>query len=426
MATGAIIRPHAPLGFLGLACGVGVSSLYLCQPLLLEMGKSFGVPAGAAGMVSVATQVGYVSGLLGFVPLGDIVERRGLMMRLYAAVAVALLLVAVAPNLPMLIAASALTGSMASVTHVALPIAPDLAEPKERGRAIGIVMTGLLLGVLLARTFAGWINDLAQHLTHRVAGWRVVFAVSAMVSAAFAPAMARLMPPLPPKQPMRYRDAMRSLWTLFRAEPLLRESCMMGGLVFGSFSVFWNTLAFVMGSHGLSAGIAGSFGLVGAAGALMAAYAGKLSDRRGSRYVLSLALGFLFASFVLIFAIERLAGRAQRAGHLPVLPYLAALAFAVILLDIGAQGSQLANQTRIFALRPGARSRINTLYMVSYFTGGALASALSTLAWQHFGINGVCGLALALVLLAVLRHATGLRLAYARPTHAEEYAAMDL
>jgi len=413
-------QQRAPLPFLGVCCAVGVSTIYLAQPLLPQIGRSFGATDAKAGLVAVATQVGYAVGLLCFVPLGDILERRALMTRLYAAVSVALLLVAVAPTLPLLIVASAFAGALACVTHVALPIAPDLVRPKERGKAIGIVMTGLLLGVLLARTFSGWINDLTEHLTTRIAGWRVVFLVAAAISAGFSVAMPRVMPPLPPRQTLRYADAMRSLWTVFREEPLLRESCLMGALVFGSFSVFWNTLAFLIATHGLGAGVAGTFGLVGAAGALIASFAGKLSDRRGPRYVMSLALLTLSLSYAMIYATERYARHAERVGHLPVLLYLAVLAAAVVVLDVGAQSAQIANQTRIFALRPEARSRINTVYMVSYFTGAAVSSALSTLAWQHFGVNGICGLAAVLIALAVMRHLLGDRKPYRRPASVQD------
>ncbi len=410
----------APFAFLGVCCAVGVSSLYYCQPLLPAMGKTFGVDASKAGLVAVATQVGYALGLLCFVPLGDILERRALMTRLYAAVAIALFCVAAAPTLPLLILASAVMGALACVTHIALPIAPDLAQPKERGRAIGIVMTGLLLGVLLARTFAGWINDLSELVTHRVAGWRIVFALAGVISIGFSFAMPRVMPHLPPKQNLRYGQAMRSLWTVFREEPMLRESCLIGALVFGAFSVFWNTFAFMLGTHGLGAGVAGSFGLVGAGGALIAGSAGKISDRRGPRFVMSLAVAFLAASYVLIYITEKLAIHAQAAGHLRVLPYLAALAFAVVIMDIGAQGSQIANQSRIFALRPEARSRINTVYMVTYFTGAAISSALSTIAWQHFGVDGICVLAALLIAAAVVRHLTGNRNPYRRPASVQD------
>ena len=220
--------PAAPLAFLGLACAIGVSTIYYNQPLLLEIAHTYHVSVGQTGFVAVATQVGYALGLLLFVPLGDVLERRALMMRMYGAVAIALLLMALAPNLPMLIAASAVIGLLASVTHIVLPIAPDLVDDAGRGRAIGIVMTGLLLGILLARTFAGWVSSLL--------GWRAVFGLAAVVSAVFVPLLWKKMPKLPPKQDLTYGAAMRSLWTLFRTQPLLRESCVMGAMVFASFS----------------------------------------------------------------------------------------------------------------------------------------------------------------------------------------------
>ena len=208
---------------------------------------------------------------------------------------------------------------------------------------------------------------------------------------------------------------MRSLWTVFREEPLLRESSLMGALVFGSFSVFWNTLAFMLQTHGFGAGITGSFGLVGAAGALMAAVAGRSSDLRGPRYVMSLALAVLAVSYGCIYGAERLAEHQEHTAHLHAWLYLGLLALAVVIMDVGAQASQIANQTRIFALRPDARSRVNTVYMVSYFTGAAISSALSTLAWQHYGVNGTCGLSVVLVVLAVVRHVTGRKQIYRRP-----------
>ena len=344
--------------------------------------------------VAVATQVGYALGMLLFVPLGDVVERRGLMMKMYGAVAVALLMVALAPTLPWLIAGSALIGLLASVTHIALPIAPDLASNGQRGRAIGIVMTGLLLGILLARTFAGWVS--------RIHGWRYVFVAAALMNAAFVPLMWRVMPKLPAKQKLRYPEAMRSLWTLWRTQPQLRESCAMGALVFASFSCFWTTLAFLLDKHyGLGAGVAGTFGLVGAAGALVAPIAGRLADRHGSRWVVGAGVALLAASYVLLWAEER--ARISTALH------VAALVVGVVVLDMGAQMVQIANQTRIFGLVPGARSRLNTVYMTMYFGGAAVGSALATRAWVHWGWNGVSALALGLIGLAALRHATGER-----------------
>lgn len=395
------------LPFLGLACGVGVSTIYYSQPLLLEIGRAFHATAAQAGMVAVAIQVGYALGLLLLVPLGDLRERRGLMMRLYGAVSIALLLVAFAPTLPLLIAASALAGALASVTHIALPIAPDLAPKGKGGHAVGVVMSGLLLGVLLARTFAGWINDAALHIMgwlghpHAFAGWRAVFVLAAFMNAAFVPALPRFMPPLPAKQHLPYRSAMWSLWTVFREEPLLRESCTLGALLFAAFSCLWNTLAFLLGRHGLGAGVAGTFGLVGAAGVAVAGIAGRQSDKRGPRWVLSIGLVLLALPYAALWLSESI--------RMPLWGHIAALTIGIVVLDMGQQMSQIANQTRIFALRPQARSRINTVYMVTYFAGAAIGSALSTFAWAHWQWNGVCALALLLIGLAALRHATGIK-----------------
>jgi predicted MFS family arabinose efflux permease len=394
MTTSVKSEPQAPLPFLGLACAVSVSTMYYNQPLLLEMSRSYGVTAGHVGFVAVATQVGYAVGLFTFVPLGDVLERRALMMRMYGAVAVALLLVASAPGLGWLIAASLLLGLFASVTHVVLPIAPDLVSQEQRGRAIGTVMTGLLLGILLARTFAGWVSG--------IHGWRWVFVVAAVMNAAFCPLIWKVMPKLPPKQQLRYADAMKSLWTLFRTEPLLRESSIVGALVFASFSCFWTTLAFLLQSHyGLGAGVAGTFGVVGAAGALVAPLAGRLSDRHGSRWVISLGMGLLTFSYILLW-VEEPAG-------ISTVFHIIALVVGVLVLDVGAQMTQVANQTRIFGLVPSARSRLNTVYMTVYFSGAAVGSALATMAWTHWKWNGVCCLAIGFIALAGLRHATGSR-----------------
>jgi predicted MFS family arabinose efflux permease len=377
-----------------LACAIGVSSLYYNQPLLLEMGRTYGVTAGRTGFVAVATQIGYAVGLLFFVPLGDVLERRGLMMRMYGAVAIALLLVAAAPSLNLLIVGSVLIGMFGSVTHVVLPIAPDMVSHEQRGRAIGTVMTGLLLGILLARTFSGWVS--------KIHGWRWVFVVAAVMNAAFVPLMKRVMPKLPPKQKLRYRDAMVSLWTLFRTQPLLRESSVIGALVFASFSCFWTTLAFLLHSHyGLGAGVAGTFGVVGAAGALIAPLAGKLADKHGSRWVVSVGMSLLAGSYVLLWTEE--------AEHWSTAFHLAALVIGVVVLDMGAQMTQVANQTRIFGLVPSARSRLNTVYMTVYFSGAAAGSALATIAWVHWGWSGVCSLALGLIALAGIWHAMGNR-----------------
>jgi predicted MFS family arabinose efflux permease len=384
----------APLPFLGLACAVSVSAIYLNQPLLSEMAHSFHATAARVGLIAVATQVGYAFGMLCFVPLGDVMERRGLIAKMYAGVSVALLLTAIAPTLWAMIAASTLVGISAAVTHIILPIAPDLVDDAERGRAIGIVMTGLLLGILLARTFAGWVS--------KIHGWRWVFVVSAIISLAFVPLFRRKMPELKPQQSLTYGEAMRSLWTLWKTQPLLRESAVLGALVFASFSCFWTTLAFLLESHyGLGAGVAGSFGIVGAAGAMSASLAGRMADEHGPRWVAGLGLMVLAFSYGLLWVVV--------AVHAALWVHVLGLVVGVVVLDVGAQMTQVANQTRIFGLVASARSRLNTVYMVCYFTGAAVGSWLSSLAWAKWGWNGVSALALALMSAAAIRHLTGQR-----------------
>jgi len=398
---------RAPLPFLGLACAVGVSSIYYNQPLLSEMAHSFHARPDQIGFIAVATQVGYAIGLLTFVPMGDLMERRSLITRMFAAVSVALLLLALAPTLLLVILASVLVGLFASVTHIVLPIAPDLVDDRQRGRAIGIVMTGLLMGVLLARTFSGWVS--------KIHGWRWGFVAAAIVNVAFVPLFWRKMPLLPAKQKLRYSDAMISLWTLFRTQPLLREASIVGALMFASFSCFWTTLAFLLDTHyQLGPGAAGSFGIVGAAGAMMAAFAGRMADRRGARFVASLGLATLTLSYVVMWA--------SVVAPMSKVLHIAVLFIGVIVLDLGAQMTQIANQTRIFGLVPSARSRLNTVYMVIYFIGAAIGSWLSSLAWSHWGWNGVCVLALSFMGLAGLRHVTGIRTFAEQPVHDPEAA----
>lgn len=380
------------LPFLGVACAVGVGSIYYNQPLLMVMGISLHQTAREMGFVAVATQVGYAAGILCFVPLGDIRDRRRLMMRMYGCVSLALLMAGLAKTLPVMMLASVLIGLMASVTHIVLPMAPEMVPNERRGQAIGTVMTGLLLGVLLARSFAGWVA--------RASGWRAVFFAAAVMNLAFVPILARMMPRRAPSHTMTYAATLRSLWTLFREEPLLREAAVIGGITFAAFSCFWTTLTFMLHSHyGLGPGVAGTFGVVGAAGATVAPFAGRLADRHGTRYVVTAAGALMTACYAWIWGCESL--------PLSTAAHMALLVLGVLALDAGMQMAQVGNQTRIFGIAESARSRLNTIYMTIYFVGGALGSALGSLAWSRFEWKGVCALEVGLLAAAGLRHATG-------------------
>ncbi|MEO6923735.1 MAG: MFS transporter, partial [Bryocella sp.] len=371
---------------------VGVASLYLNQPLLVVMGKSFGQSERAMGFVAMATQVGYAVGIMSFVPLGDVVDRRKLMMRMFGGVSLALVLMAVAKNLTTAIIASVLIGMLASVTHIVLPMAPDLAKPGKRGQAIGTVMTGLLLGVLLARSFAGWVSHFS--------GWRLVFVLAALMNLAFVPLLYRVMPKAAVRERVSYKAIMQSVWRLFVEEPLLRESGLLAAFTFAAFSCFWTTLSFFLAKYyGMGPGVAGTFGVVGAAGAMVAPIAGKMADKRGVRFVVTVGGAIMACCYLWIWASVRLS--ASTAMHMVM------LVVGVVILDSGMQMVQISNQTRVFGLGQDVRSRLNTLYMVMFFIGGAIGSGMASVAWSRWEWTGVCGLEMCFILGAGVVHATG-------------------
>ena len=367
--------------FLAIACGLSVANLYYCQPLLVTIGHEFKVSDGEAGIISTLSQVGYALGLLFIVPLGDAMERRSLIFRASLAVALALLGVAVAPNFIWLSIVITLVGITTVVPQLIVPLAASMAKPSERGRVIGNVMSGLLVGILLSRTISGYINAWL--------GWRAVYflALGLMLFLAFV--LRQVLPHSPPKTNLRYGELLTSLAHLIKTEPVLRETAVLGGLAFGALSSFWVTLTFLLSGapYHYSSDIIGLFGLLGVAGALMALVVGKLSDIINPRIITGVALVLSLAGFILAWAGSQ---------------FLSALIAAVILLDLGTQGIQITNQNRIYSLKSEAGSRLNTVYMVSYFAGGSLGSFLGVTGWSLLGWNGVGMVGVGMLALALV------------------------
>jgi predicted MFS family arabinose efflux permease len=354
---------------LAVACGVVVANLYYAQPLLSEIAHSLQVSAGTAGLLITLSQVGYAAGLLFVVPLGDLLERRHLVVGALAVAALALVGCALAPTLPVLAALLLVAGVTSVVAQVLVPFAATLAADDERGKVVGTVMTGLLLGILLARTASGLVG---QWL-----GWRAVFAVAAGLMVVLIVVLRAELPVVAPTSTLRYGSALRSVGTLLRTHPTLRIRCVLGALGFAAFSVFWTTLAFLLAGAPYHYGdaVIGLFGLAGAAGALVAGRAGRLADR-GLAHRSTLA----FAALVAVAFLPTFFG----AHHL--LPLLV----GVVVLDLGVQGLQITNQSEVYRLDAAARSRITTAYMTSYFLGGAAGSALGSALWSTAGWGGVC------------------------------------
>ncbi len=372
-------RHRSTVAVLAVAAGASVGNLYLLQPLLPGVARDFAASARAVGLVSMLTQIGYGAGMFLFVPLGDVLERRRVILVLLGAVAVALLGVAASPSLPVLAAASLALGATTVVPQLAVPMAAHLAPPAERGSAVGTVMGGLLAGILLARTVSGLLG---AHL-----GWRAVYLLACGLMLALAVALRLLLPVSRPEASIPYAALLRSLFSLAREEPVLREAALLGALGFGAFSVFWSTLAFFLEArYGLGADVAGLFGVLGAAGALSAPVLGRLADRSSARANAGLTLVVALAGFAAFAA----AGRS-----------MAALIGGVLLLDVGVQGNHVSNLARVHARRPEARSRMNTVYMVTYFAGGALGTAVGTWAWTGFRWSGTCVAGASFVLAAL-------------------------
>ncbi|NML66447.1 MFS transporter [Hymenobacter sp. RP-2-7] len=369
---------------LALACGLVVANIYYNQPLLAAIGRSFGVSDSRASLVATATQVGYTLGMLLLVPLGDKLERKRFILWLLGGAAACLAGAALAPTFWVLAGASVLIGLCSAVPQLLLPMAAHLAPEADRGRIVGRIMSGLLLGILLSRTVSGFV---AAHL----GGWRTVFGGAAGLMLALGALLAWQLPRSYPSFRGSYRELMGSLLTLGRELPDLRRSALVGASVFASFSVFWTTLVFYLESptYHYGADVAGLFGLVGAAGALAASLAGRAADERGPRFAILMGVALALAGYLVL----GLGGG-----------WLVGLVIGVLLLDVGVQAAHISNQTLVFSLRPEARSRLNTVYMTGYFTGGSLGSVVGGWAWMHYGWPGVCVAGGSFVLLALAVH----------------------
>ena len=365
---------------LAAATGIAAANLYYAQPLLHTIANRFGASVGQAGLVVTASQIGYAAGLAFLVPAGDRFDRRLLVPRLLFGAAALLAVAAAAPTLFVLVAVMALVGTCVVVAQILVPLVAELATDGQRGRAVGSVMTGLLLGILLARTVAGLVAGLA--------GWRTVYVMAAATTATLAMVLRTQLPHERPRPHLPYREIMRTTLGLGRSEPELRRSAALGALGFASFSVFWTTIAFLLSDAPFRYGDSaiGLLGLAGAAGALCATVAGRLADRGLTRIGRIGAAAAIAGSFGLLWL-----GRTS----------IVMIVIGVLVLDIGVQGVQVLNQSTVYELVPGARSRINGVYMTTYFIGGALGSAGGAFAFEHGGWRAVCILGAALGLAAV-------------------------
>lgn len=356
---------------MSVATGLAVASNYYAQPLLDTIARAFNLSASSAGFIVTAAQLGYAAGLLFLVPLGNMFERRMLIVSMTLLAAGGMLITASSQSLTMMIVGTALTGLFSVVAQILVPLAATLASPDKRGKVVGTIMSGLLLGILLARTVAGLLASLG--------GWRTVYWVASVLMVVMALALWRGLPKVKQENHLNYPQLLASVFSLFTQDKLLRTRALLGCLTFANFSILWTSMAFLLAAppFNYSEGVIGLFGLAGAAGALGARPAGGLADKGKSHLTTTAGLVLLLLSWAAIWY-----------GHVSVL----ALIVGILVLDLTVQGVHITNQTVIYRVKPEARNRLTAGYMTSYFIGGAAGSLISASAWQHAGWSGVCGI----------------------------------
>ncbi|WP_051837347.1 MFS transporter [Streptomyces sp. NRRL WC-3742] len=360
---------------MALACGVSVANVYFPQALTPLVADAFAITPDTAAGIATLTQLGYAAGIFLLVPLGDRLPRRPLTTTLLAVTGCALLAAGLAPATGALAAAAAVVGVATVVPQLLLPLAAGLVAPERRGSVIGTLQGGLIGGILLARTFGG---VLGEHL-----GWRAPYLVAAALTGLLALVLGLALPTVAPVTRERYPALLADTLRLLRTEPALRRSALYQATLFAGFSAAWTALALLLtGPHyRMDAQAVGVLALIGAASMLGAPAAGRRVDRDGPDRVNTWCLA------AVLLAAAVLAG-GTAGGTLG----LAALAAGLLLLDVAVQCSQVANQARIFALRPEARSRLNTAYMTCSFLGGSAGSWLGVRAYALLGWPGVCAL----------------------------------
>ncbi|MCO7626363.1 MFS transporter [Pseudomonas fluorescens] len=364
-----------------IACGLAVGNVYYAQPLLDAMAEAFTMSPATIGIVITLTQIGYGLGLVLLVPLGDLLNRRRLIVTQTLLSAAALLMIALAPDSAWLLLGMTLTGLLAVVTQVLVAYAATLAVPAQRGRVVGVVTSGIVVGILLARTIAGAMADLA--------GWRAIYLLSAGLTLLMALLLLRVLPRDEAAQPPSgYVELIASVFSLFRQEPVLRQRAILALLTFASAMVLWTPMVLPLAAPPLSLSHSeiGLFGLAGAAGALAAARAGHLADRGLGQWVSGLSLLLMLASWLPIALTQS---------------SLWALLLGVITLDLGLQAVHVTSQSMIYSVRPEAQSRLTAGYMLFYSIGSALGSITSTAMYAWAGWTGVCLLGAAINAVAL-------------------------
>ncbi|MGE1063561.1 MFS transporter [Megasphaera paucivorans] len=368
---------------LAVSCGVIVANLYYAQPLVGPISTDTHIPLASAGFIVTLTQIGYVLGLLFIVPLSDLVENRRLVLAALAVVICALAAAYLAHTALFFLVSAMLIGIGSVATQILVPYAAHLATEKQRGQVVGNVMSGLLLGIMLARPVASMITDLW--------GWRAVFALSAVITTIPAVLLACILPKRVPIPTMNYGTLLCSLWQLFKTKSVLRRRSLYQACLFGAFSLFWTVVPLWLAHHfHLSQQGIALFAFAGVAGAIAAPVAGRLADRGWTKPLTGMAIGIAVLAFVITHIFE----------DNPVLS-LTMFVIAAIALDMAVSGNLVLGQRAVYALGSDIRGRVNGIFMAVFFIGGAIGSAIGGWAYAYgsWWLASILGMAIPLAAL---------------------------
>jgi len=353
---------------MAVATGLIVANLYYCQPLIVLIANEFNIPHADAGTITYLTQAGYAIGLFFMVPLGDKIERKSQILITTFATVIALIIAATAQSFLILEIASLLIGITSIVPQLILPLAASLSKPEQRGKVVGTIMSGLLVGILLSRTLSGFIGE--------VLGWRAMFWIASVLCLLLFFIIQKQFPYNKPEFKGSYGQLISSLFSLIKEQPLLREATLINVFSFAQFGAFWTTMVLLLSADPFSFNSAtiGLFGIVGASGALAAPLVGKLGDKGGSRIAVGYGCAFIALSFMIFyFSAQSVIG----------------VIIGIVLIDIGLQGVHISNQTRVYSILPEARNRMNTVFMSFSFLGTAAGSAYGLFLWELGGWHAV-------------------------------------
>ena len=365
--------PAHILWTLAIVAGISVANLYYNQPLLNVIRHELGMSEFKTNLIAMITQVGYALGLLFIVPLGDLYQRKKIILINFTLLIFSLIAIATAPNIYIIWGASLITGICSMI--------PQIFRPENKGRNVGVVISGLLTGILASRVISGFIGE--------ALGWREMYFIAAGMMLLCAIIVLKVLPDIQPSFRGKYGDLMKSLFSLIKDYPALRIYSIRAGIAFGSFLAMWSCLAFKMGEAPFYANsdVIGILGLCGIAGALTASFVGKYVKKVGIRNFNFIGCGLILCAWAsLYFCGNTYAG----------------IIAGVILIDIGMQCIQLSNQTSIFDICPSASNRVNTIFMTTYFVGGSLGTFLAGSCWHTWGWAGVTGIGAGLTMLSLL------------------------